>query len=390
MRRAERFQKVLEYFETHKAPAETELHYQDPFQLLVAVVLSAQCTDRRVNLVTPRLFHDYPSAEAMARASAETLYDYIKSISYPNSKARHLSGLARQLVSDHGGEVPSDHASLVSLPGVGRKTANVITSVVFEQPSMAVDTHVFRVSNRLGLTINAKTPLQCEKQLITFIPEHLVHKAHHWLILHGRYVCIARKPKCVECPLTQYCRYFEKNFKLVKKPIIKIKKNNYPMAKKIQRKKSAKKATKKTAKKAAKKVAKKGARKASSKKAGKKASPKKATRKGGAKKAARKAGAKKAGKKAAKRPAKKASRKGAAKKTRKPARKAAGKKAAGKKTASRKSAVKRKVQKVIRKRVNRPGGLGAVAGSVSSFVRDTASSVANKFSGDNKRRDEEE
>lgn len=211
MTRGERIRKVLEYFETHDAPAETELNYNNPFELLVAVMLSAQCTDKRVNMVTPALFRDYPTAAAMAQAAPETLYEYIKSISYPNSKARHLSSMARMLIQDFDGQVPGEVNLLTKLPGVGRKTANVIASVVFSKPAMAVDTHVFRVSNRIGLTINARNPLQCEKQLITFIPEHLVHKAHHWLILHGRYVCVARKPKCWECQLTRFCKYFEKN-----------------------------------------------------------------------------------------------------------------------------------------------------------------------------------
>jgi endonuclease III len=245
MNRAERFQKVLEYFDTHDAPAETELRYNSSFELLVAVILSAQCTDKRVNLVTPALFRDYPTAAAMAQATPETLYEYIKSISYPNSKARHLAGMARMLMSDFGGRVPADVAELTRLPGVGRKTANVIASVVFSKPAMAVDTHVFRVSNRLGLTNNARTPLQCEKQLITFIPEHLVHKAHHWLILHGRYVCVARQPKCWECPLTRFCKYFEKNIELRKKTGIKNQIKQKPHGKEDTKKKIGQKSDKK-------------------------------------------------------------------------------------------------------------------------------------------------
>ena len=211
MTRQERYDKVLNYFEVHAAPAETELDYGNPFELLVAVILSAQCTDKRVNLVTPKLFRDYPTAEAMAEASPETLFDYIRSISYPNNKAKHLAGMARKLAQDYDNKVPADVETLMTLPGVGRKTANVIASVIYNKPTMAVDTHVFRVSNRIGLTINAKNPLQSEKQLIKFIPEHLVPKAHHWLILHGRYVCLARNPRCESCGISVYCKYFEKN-----------------------------------------------------------------------------------------------------------------------------------------------------------------------------------
>jgi endonuclease III len=209
MTRQERYDKILNYFETHNAPAETELHYEDPFQLLVAVILSAQCTDKRVNLVTPALFRDYPNAGAMSAATPETIFPYIKSISYPNNKAKHLVGMARTLLSDFGGKIPQEVEELVKLPGVGRKTANVIASVVYDKPAMAVDTHVFRVSARLGLTVNAKNPFQAEQQLIKNIPEKLVPKAHHWLILHGRYVCLARRPLCEKCPLTQWCKYFQ-------------------------------------------------------------------------------------------------------------------------------------------------------------------------------------
>jgi endonuclease-3 len=212
MTRKQRFQFVLEYFQQHSPNAETELLYDNPYQLLVAVILSAQCTDKRVNMTTPALFRDYPTAEAMAQASPETLYQYIKSISYPNNKARHLSNMAKMLTNEFKGVVPADVDTLVKLPGVGRKTANVIASVVYDKPAMAVDTHVFRVSNRIGLTTNARNPLQSEKQLIKFIPEQLIPKAHHWLILHGRYICLARKPRCPECPVKLYCRYYEKNF----------------------------------------------------------------------------------------------------------------------------------------------------------------------------------
>lgn len=216
MTKQERYDKVLHYFETHGAPAETELVYNDPFELLVAVILSAQCTDKRVNLVTPKLFKDYPTAEAMAKASPETLFEYIKSISYPNNKAKHLAGMARILAQNFMSKVPADVDTLMTLPGVGRKTANVIASVIYDKPTMAVDTHVFRVSNRIGLTTNAKNPLQSEKQLIKFIPEHLIPKAHHWLILHGRYICLARNPKCGICGIKLYCKYFEKNY--IKQP----------------------------------------------------------------------------------------------------------------------------------------------------------------------------
>ena len=212
MTKKERYNNILHYFETNEAPAETELFYSNPFELLVSVILSAQCTDKRVNLTTPKLFRDYPTPESMSLASVETLFTYIKSISYPNNKAKHLAGMAKMLVSNFNSKVPSDVDLLMTLPGVGRKTANVIASVIFDKPTMAVDTHVFRVSNRIGLTTNAKNPLQSEKQLIKFIPEHLVPKAHHWLILHGRYVCLARNPKCSSCSLKLYCKYFEKNY----------------------------------------------------------------------------------------------------------------------------------------------------------------------------------
>ncbi|MBL7933724.1 MAG: endonuclease III [Bacteroidia bacterium] len=212
MTKKERYEKVLGYFQNNAAPAETELNYSNPFELLVAVILSAQCTDKRVNLTTPALFRDFPNPEAMAASSSEVLFNYIKSISYPNNKAKHLAGMAKMLLSDFKGVVPSEVDQLVKLPGVGRKTANVIASVIYEKPTMAVDTHVFRVSNRIGLTSNAKNPLQSEKQLVKFIPEHLIPKAHHWLILHGRYVCLARNPKCEECGIKLYCKYYEKQF----------------------------------------------------------------------------------------------------------------------------------------------------------------------------------
>lgn len=207
----ERYSKVLDLFASAMPVAETELHYDNPFQLLVAVILSAQCTDKRVNLITPALFEAFPTPQAMATASQDEIFQYIKSCSYPNNKSRSLSGMARKLVEDFGGEVPSDLDALTSLPGVGRKTANVILSVVFDRPTMAVDTHVFRVSERIGLTTGSKTPLATEKALVKYIPEELVPKAHHWLILHGRYVCKARRPDCLNCFLTSVCRFYSKN-----------------------------------------------------------------------------------------------------------------------------------------------------------------------------------
>ena len=190
--------------------AETELHYGSPFQLLVAVILSAQCTDKRVNMVTPALFEAYPDAAAMAQATPDDLFQYIRSVSYPNSKSQHLAAMARMLVSDFDGQVPDNIDDLQRLPGVGRKTANVIAAVVFEQPAMPVDTHVFRVSNRIGLTHNSKTPLETERALTKHIPEALIPKAHHWLILHGRYVCQARKPKCEQCCISDLCETYQR------------------------------------------------------------------------------------------------------------------------------------------------------------------------------------
>ncbi len=210
MNKKERFEKIIEYFSTHMPVAETELEYKNPYQLLVAVILSAQCTDKRVNMVTPALFKSFPKPEVMAAASFDEVFQYIKSISYPNNKAKHLVGMAKMLVYDFKGVVPSDINELQKMPGVGRKTANVIASVVYEKPAMAVDTHVFRVSARLGLTTNAKTPLETEKQLVKYIPENKIMIAHHWLILHGRYVCVARTPKCEVCGLRPWCKYYQK------------------------------------------------------------------------------------------------------------------------------------------------------------------------------------
>ena len=209
MTRKERYRFVINYFLEHSPEAETELIYDSPYQLLVAVILSAQCTDKRVNLTTPAIFERYPSPAELAKASFEELYPFIKSISYPNNKTRHLIGMATALEDQFGGQVPMTVEELVQLPGVGRKTANVITSVIDNQPNMAVDTHVFRVSARIGLTVRAKTPLATEMQLTSFIPRELIHKAHHWLILHGRYVCVARNPKCSECGLRAACKFYD-------------------------------------------------------------------------------------------------------------------------------------------------------------------------------------
>lgn len=209
MKKKERYQFVINYFLQHSPNAETELVYDSPFQLLVAVILSAQCTDKRVNLTTPAIFEQFPDAERLSKASVEEVYALIRSISYPNNKAKHLVGMAQMLVERFSGTVPLTVDELVLLPGVGRKTANVITSVIDEQPNMAVDTHVFRVSARIGLTTRAKTPIAAEKQLIHHLPVEYVHKAHHWLILHGRYICVARSPKCSICPLKIACKYYQ-------------------------------------------------------------------------------------------------------------------------------------------------------------------------------------
>lgn len=208
MTKKERYHNVLNYFLEHVPVAETELHYSNPFELIVAVVLSAQCTDKRVNMVTPKLFEAFPNIESLAASNSDTVFNYIRSISYPNNKAKHLVGLANMLLNDFNGVVPDKVDDLVKLPGVGRKTANVIASVIYNQPTMAVDTHVFRVSARIGLSSNAKTPLQTEMQLMKYIPKELVPKAHHWLILHGRYTCIARNPQCNQCGISEFCNYY--------------------------------------------------------------------------------------------------------------------------------------------------------------------------------------
>lgn len=209
MTRKERFRFVIEYFQQHNPSAETELIYDDPYQLLVAVILSAQCTDKRVNMTTPAIFEKYHDAFALSEATYDNIFELIKSISYPGNKSRHLLGMAKMLVEKFNGKIPMTVEELIQLPGVGRKTANVITSVIDQQPNMAVDTHVFRVSARIGLTRNAKTPLQTELQLIRHIPRELIHKSHHWLILHGRYICVARRPKCGICGLRPFCKYYQ-------------------------------------------------------------------------------------------------------------------------------------------------------------------------------------
>lgn len=214
MTKQERFSAFLEYFSKNQPNVQTELNYSNPYELLVAVILSAQCTDKRINMVTPALFKDFPTAEHLAASDFDSLFPYIKSVSYPNNKTKHLLGMAKMLVEQFNSEVPNTVEDLQKLPGVGRKTANVIASVIYAQPTMAVDTHVFRVSKRIGLaTQTAKTPLEVEKQLVRHIPETYIPLAHHWLILHGRYICVARRPKCEICPLTSFCRYYEKNHK---------------------------------------------------------------------------------------------------------------------------------------------------------------------------------
>ncbi len=206
MNRKQRFVEFVAYFSANQPEAETELHYNNPYELLVAVILSAQCTDKRVNMVTPFLFEAYPTPNSLANATSDEVFNIIRSISYPNNKAKHLVGMAKMLVYDFNNIVPRDIDELIKLPGVGRKTANVIASVIYDEPAMAVDTHVFRVAARLGLTVGAKTPLQAEQQLIKYLPEQYIARAHHWLILHGRYVCIARNPKCGECKIRYMCK----------------------------------------------------------------------------------------------------------------------------------------------------------------------------------------
>ena len=208
MTKKERYHHVIQYFKEHRPVAETELIYQTPYELAVAVILSAQCTDKRVNMITPEFFKSFPTVETLAEASVEDIFEHIRSCSYPNNKAKHLLGMAKTLLAEFDGVMPSGIDDLQKLPGVGRKTANVIASVVFNKPAMAVDTHVFRVSARIGLTSNSKTPFDTEMQLVKHIPEELIPLAHHWLILHGRYVCLARSPKCGECGLKAFCKYY--------------------------------------------------------------------------------------------------------------------------------------------------------------------------------------
>lgn len=220
MTRKERYQFVIDWFQEHLPEPETELHYTNAYQLLVAVILSAQCTDKRVNMVTPALFDRFPDAFALAQGTTDEVFQLIRSVSFANNKTKHLLGMAKLLVEDYAGVVPDTVEALERLPGVGRKTANVITSVLHQQPNMAVDTHVFRVAARLGLTLRATNPLQAEKQLVAFIPKELVHKAHHWLILHGRYICLARRPKCEICGLRAACKVYKSDMRhLVKQEL---------------------------------------------------------------------------------------------------------------------------------------------------------------------------
>ena len=209
MLKKDRYQAFVEYFATNQPTAETELQYTNPFELLIAVILSAQCTDKRINQITPKLFERFPNPASLAQATSDEVFTYIRSVSYPNNKAKHLVGMAKILLNEFNSIVPERIDDLQKMPGVGRKTANVIASVIYNAPAMAVDTHVFRVSNRLGLTTAAKTPLAVEKQLVKYLPQDKIHIAHHWLILHGRYVCLARSPKCEICPINEICKYYE-------------------------------------------------------------------------------------------------------------------------------------------------------------------------------------
>jgi len=227
MKKEERYKHLVEYFSKEQPNPVTELHYNNPFQLLIAVILSAQCTDKRINQVTPALFERFPTPEILAASTSDEVFNYIRSVSYPNNKAKHLVGMAKMLVEVFNSEVPSDINDLQKMPGVGRKTANVIASVVFDAPAIAVDTHVFRVSNRIGLTTNARTPLAVEKQLMVYLPKDILGIAHHWLILHGRYICVARGPKCETCPISWFCKYYERTHTeaaLLKAEALKLKK----------------------------------------------------------------------------------------------------------------------------------------------------------------------
>jgi endonuclease-3 len=209
MLKAERYRHFLDYFIKNQPAPVTELHYNNPYQLLVAVILSAQCTDKRINQITPALFERFPDAESLAASNSEEIFTYIRSVSYPNNKAKHLAGMGKMLVEVFNGQIPSGLDDLQKLPGVGRKTANVIASVIFDAPTIAVDTHVFRVANRIGLTTRARTPLAVELQLTEHLPKETLGVAHHWLILHGRYICVARSPKCEICPLSWFCKYYQ-------------------------------------------------------------------------------------------------------------------------------------------------------------------------------------
>ena len=215
MLKKERYKRFVSHFSARQPDAETELHYNNPYQLLVAVILSAQCTDKRINQVTPALFQRFPDPKALAEVTPDIVFDYIRSVSYPNNKAKHLVGMANMLLNDFNGVVPADIDELQKMPGVGRKTANVIASVIYNAPAMAVDTHVFRVANRIGLS-SGKTPLSVEKELVKHLPQDVIHVAHHWLILHGRYICVARSPKCSICEITSFCRYFQETEKITK------------------------------------------------------------------------------------------------------------------------------------------------------------------------------
>ncbi|MFC5282192.1 endonuclease III [Pedobacter alpinus] len=209
MLKKERYEAFVGYFSKNQPQAETELNYSNPYELLVAVILSAQCTDKRINQITPKLFERFPNPESLAASTSDEVFTYIRSVSYPNNKAKHLVGMAKILLNEFKGIVPEEIIDLQKMPGVGRKTANVIASVIYNAPAMAVDTHVFRVSNRLGLTTAAKTPLAVEKQLVKYLPQETIHVAHHWLILHGRYICLARSPKCEICPISHFCKYYD-------------------------------------------------------------------------------------------------------------------------------------------------------------------------------------
>lgn len=239
MLKKERYQAFVDYFSKHQPNAETELQYSNPYELLVAVILSAQCTDKRINQVTPKLFERFPNPESLAASTSDEVFGYIRSVSYPNNKAKHLVGMAQLLVSEFNGEVPSTVENLQKLPGVGRKTANVIASVVHQAPAMAVDTHVFRVANRLGLTSKAKTPLAVEKQLVKHLPKDKIHVAHHWLILHGRYICLARNPKCEQCPISWFCKYYQQQH--TEAALIKAEKANQRKKELLKKKKAQQK-----------------------------------------------------------------------------------------------------------------------------------------------------